>query len=116
MLIYLGIGAFVVLLSLILRVAAALGLTLPLLYGLLAPTLFSKWFYANYDLANFIGYALLALTAMSWIAAIVRKIRQIRADRIEEKFSLEILRRRCRESTEVDENGYRMVNLDGLFR
>ncbi len=110
------VGAFVALLSLILRVAAAFGLTLPVLYGLLAPTLFSEWFHANNELASFIGYALLGLTALSWVISLVRRIRQIRADRIEEQFSMELLRRRIRESNEVDENGYRIVNLEGLFR
>jgi hypothetical protein len=38
------------------------------------------------------------------------------AERREERFSEEILRRRIRESTEVDENGYRIVNTDGLYR
>ncbi len=116
MLLSLGIGAFVVLLSIALRVAAAFGLTLPLLYGLLAPTLFHEWFYAHYDLANGIGYALLALTALSWILALIRRIRQIRAGRAEEQLSDEFLLRRIRESNEVDKNGYRVVNLDGLYR
>lgn len=110
------VGAFVLLLSALFRVAAALRLTLPLLYGLLAPTLFSEWFYANYALANFIGYALLGLTGLSWLVSLIRKIRQFRADRIEEKFSMELLRHRLREPAEYDENGYRIVNVDGLFR
>ena len=114
--IFIVFGAFVIVLSIIFRVAAAFRLTIPLLYGLLAPTLFSKWFYANYDLANFIGYALLVLVGLSWVISLVRKIRKIRADRIEERFSEELLRRRIRESTEVDENGYRIVNTDDLFR
>ncbi len=116
MLIYIGIGAFVILLSVIFRVAAAFRLTIPLLYALLAPTLFSKWFYANYELANIIGYALLALAGLSWVISLIRKIRAFMAERREERFSEEILRRRIRESTEVDENGYRIVNTDGLYR
>ncbi len=116
MLISLGIGAIVALVSLVLRVAAFFRLTIPLLYTMLVPTLFSKWFYANHDLAYLIGYALLGLTALSWIISLVRKIREIRADRLEEQLSMDILRRRICESNEVDENGYRIVNVEGLFR
>lgn len=115
---YIGIGIFllIVLLSVIFRIAAAFRLTIPLLYALLAPTLFSKWFYANYDLANIIGYALLALTVLSWLFTFIKKIRGIIDARREEKISDELLRRRILESTEVDENGYKIVNLDGLYR
>ena len=116
MLIYLGIASVVIVLSVIFRVAAAFRLTIPLLYGLLAPTLFSKWFYANYELANFVGYALLALTALSWAVSLIRKIREGIADRREERFAEHLLARRIRESTEVDEHGYRVVNVDGLYR
>jgi hypothetical protein len=114
--IYLGVSAFMILLSVIFRVAAVFRLTIPLLYGLLAPTLFSKWFYANYDLANFIGYALLALVALSWVVSLVRKIRTFIADRREERFAEDLLRERVRTATERDENGYLIVNTDDLFR
>ncbi|WP_258106882.1 molecular chaperone GrpE [Christensenella minuta] len=114
--IFIGIGAFVIVVSIIFRVVAAFRLTIPLLYGLLAPTLFSKWFYANYELANFIGYALLALIGLSWVISLIRKIREFTANRREERFSEEILRRRIRESADVDENGYRVVNTDDLYR
>jgi hypothetical protein len=116
MLISLGIGAIVALVSLVLRLAAFFRLTIPLLYALLAPTLLSKWFYANYDLAYYIGYALVGLTALSWIISLIRKIQEIRADRLEEQLSMDILRRRIRESDDVDEYGYRIVSVEGLFR
>ncbi len=61
-------------------------------------------------------YIYLGIGAFVGLLLLILKIQHIRADRIEEQFSLEILRRRCRESTEVDENGYRIVNLEGLFR
>ena len=114
--IFIVFGAFVIVLSIIFRVAAAFRLTIPLLYGLLAPTLFSKWFYANYDLANFIGYALLALVGLSWVISLVRKIRAFIADRREERFSEELLRQRIRTATQRDENGYLIVDTDDLFR
>ncbi len=114
--IFIVFGAFVIVLSIIFRVAAAFRLTIPLLYGLLAPTLFSKWFYANYDLANFIGYALLAVVGLSWVISLVRKIRVFIADRREERFSEDLLRERIRTATQRDENGYLIVDTDDLFR
>jgi putative Mn2+ efflux pump MntP len=114
--IFIGIGAFIIVLSIIFRVAAAFRLTIPLLYGLLAPTLFSKWFYANYELANFIGYALLALVGLSWVISLIRKIREFTVNRREERFSEDLLRQRIRTATKRDENGYLMVDTDDLFR
>jgi putative Mn2+ efflux pump MntP len=114
--IFIIFGAFVIVLSIIFRVAAAFRLTIPLLYGLLAPTLFSKWFYANYDLANFIGYALLAIVGLSWVVSLIRKIRTFMADRREERFSDDLLRERIRTATERDENGYLIVDADDLYR
>ena len=114
--IYFSIAAPVIVLSLIFRVAGALRLTIPLLYGLLAPTLFSKWFYANYDLANLIGYGLLALVILSWVVSLIQKIREMIEMRREDQFSQELLLQRIRESTEVDENGWRIVNTEGLYR
>ena len=59
------------------RFAAAaflLHLTLPLLYALFVPTLFSGWFYRHYTLANVIWYVLIALGLISWLISLVRKI------------------------------------------
>ena len=51
-----------------------LRLTLPLLYALFVPTLFSGWFYRHYTLANVIWYVLIALGLISWLISLVRKI------------------------------------------
>ena len=59
------------------RFAAAaflLHLTLPLLYALIVPTLFSGWYYSHYALANGIWYALIVLGLISWGVSLVRKI------------------------------------------
>lgn len=58
---YLLIVLFIVIVSIILRIAAATGLALPLIYGLVAPTLFSEWFHANQQLGEGIGWALLVI-------------------------------------------------------
>lgn len=112
---YAGIGIFalIVVLSIIFRVAAAFRLTIPLLYALLAPTLFSKWFYANYELANIIGYALLALVALSWVVSFVRKVREWRDSRNEDKMAEEMFLRRLEKAKE---NGEDTISTDGLYR
>ncbi len=68
MLVYIAIGAFVILLSIIFRVAAVFRLSVPLLYALIAPTLFFDWFQANYELASLIGYLLVLGAVFSWNA------------------------------------------------
>ena len=60
--------------SVILRLSSALGITIPLLYGILAPTLFYDWFHTHQQLAEGIGWALIALVAISWIVSLIRKI------------------------------------------
>ena len=86
MLFYLiGIAAFVII-SVVLRLASALGLSVPLAYGILAPTLFYDWFHANQQLAEGIGWALIALVAIGWIISLIRKIAGI----IERRRSAEI--------------------------
>ena len=62
------------------RFAAAaflLHLTLPLLYALFVPTLFSGWYYSHYALANGIWYALIVLGLISCIVSLVRKVRRM---------------------------------------
>ena len=59
---------------LLFRVAGVLRLGIPLLYALIVPTLFHKWYYANYVFANGIWYVMLTLVAMSWVVSLVRKV------------------------------------------
>ena len=62
------------LLSLLFHAASLLHLTLPLLYALFVPTLFSGWYYSHYALANVIWYVLIVLGLISWLISLVRKI------------------------------------------
>lgn len=64
----LGIGCL--LLRLLLRAASRLRLTLPLLYALLVPALFSGWYDSHYALANTIWYTLIALGVISWLLSL----------------------------------------------
>ena len=67
-------GAGCLLLSVLFHAASLLHLSLPLLYALIVPTLFSGWFYRHYTLANVIWYVLIALGLISWLISLVRKI------------------------------------------
>ena len=62
---YIFLGAGILILSILFRLAAVFRLTIPLLYALVVPTLLSDWYYAHYTLANVIWYILLAVTALS---------------------------------------------------
>ena len=61
----LGLPLLGLLLGLLLRLAAKLRLAVPLLYALIAPTVFHSWFYAHHTLATGIGYGLFGLAALS---------------------------------------------------
>ena len=110
---YLGIGALIILLSIIFRMAAVFRLTIPLLYALIAPTLFFNWFHAHQALAEGIGYALLGLTALSWVYSFIRKVRQWFDNRREDKIVEEMMLRRIRDAKA---EGRDTVSTEGLFR
>lgn len=74
--IYLIAFGIVTIVSVILRISSALGLSIPLAYGIIAPTLFYDWFHANQPLAEGIGYALLGLAVLDWVISLIRKISQ----------------------------------------
>lgn len=69
-------GAGCLLLSALFHAASQLYLTLPLLYALLGPMLFSVWYYSHYTLANVIRYALIALSLISRLISPVRKLHE----------------------------------------
>ena len=70
-------GAGCLLLSVLFHAASLLHLSLPLLYALIVPTLFSGWYYSHYALANGIWYALIVLGLISWGVSLARKIRSV---------------------------------------
>ena len=74
MMFVLAAGLF--LLTLLMKTASVLRLGIPLLYALIVPTVFHEWFYANYDLAYGIWYAMIALAVLSWVVTIVRRVRE----------------------------------------
>lgn len=110
---YISVFALVLALSLALRLASVFRLTIPLLYALIAPTLFHGWFTAHPALANGIGWALLGLTALSWVVSLVRKTRELVAARRDDRFATELFLRR----TELAEaNGEDSISTAGLYR
>ena len=69
------------LLSALLRLASALRLTIPLLYALTVPTLFSGWYHSHQALAEGLLWALLGLSLLSWAASLLRRYRRDKAQR-----------------------------------
>ena len=75
--IYILFGAGMILLSILFRLAAVFRLTIPLLYALVVPPLLSDWYYAHYTLAHVIWCILLAVTVLSWVYSLARKLSAI---------------------------------------
>ncbi|MCD8384961.1 MAG: hypothetical protein LUC39_08420 [Clostridiales bacterium] len=69
----LGIG--VGLLSVILRLAAAMRLAIPLLYALLLPLLAPEWYHAHQTVGDGIFFGLVGLVILSWAVTLVRRLR-----------------------------------------
>lgn len=78
----------------------------------MAPTLLGDWYYAHYTLANVIWYILLAVTVLSWVYSLVRKISAIMERHRHEKAKEEILIQWVREA---GRNGGDTVHLDDFL-
>ena len=98
--IFLGAGLF--LLSILFRLAAALRLTVPLLYALVVPTLLHGWYYSHQALAVGLWRALLGLSLLSWASTFVRRLRQHRRD----KAQTEALSRQLHEAGQTGETSH----------
>lgn len=101
------------LLGLLLRLAAKLRLAIPLLYALIAPTVFHSWFYAHHTLATGIGYSLFGLAALSWGITLAGKVRELVEDYREEQAAMDLLAHRVRQARE---NGEVTISTAGLWR
>ena len=100
------------LLGLALRLAAKLRLTVPLLYALIAPTVFHGWFYANHTLASAIGYGLFGLAALSWAVTLMGRVRDAVEEHREARAAMEFLAYRVRQARA---NGEISVSTEGLW-
>ena len=101
------------LLGLLLRLAAKLRLAIPLLYALIAPTVFHSWFYAHHTLATGIGYSLFGLAALSWGITLAGKVRELVEDYREDQAAMDLLAHRVRQARE---NGEVTISTAGLWR
>lgn len=61
----------------IVRLAQALRLSVPLLYGSLVITVFRPWYLAHTALADGIFLVLVGLVALSWMMSLIRKVWEI---------------------------------------
>ena len=61
----------------IVRLAQALRLSLPLLYGSLVITVFRPWYLAHTALADGIFLVLVGLAALSWVVTLMRVVREM---------------------------------------
>lgn len=101
------------LLPLLFRIAAALRLTVPLLYVLAVLTIFHDWYLAHTALADGVFFALLCLSALSWVVSLVRRILALLEERREDKAALELFAQRVREARARGESA---VSAEGLWR
>ena len=93
--IFLGISAFLLILSLLFRLAGKLRLTLPLLYFLLTATVLNPWAAAHETLALAILFCLLAFSVISWLFSFKNAIRDRKYYKaLEEDMSWQIRRAR----------------------
>ena len=61
----------------IVRLAQALRLSVPLLYGALVITVFRPWYLAHTALAGGIFFVLVGLAALSWVVTLMRVVREM---------------------------------------
>ena len=60
----------------IVRLAQALLLSVPLLYGALVITVFRPWYLTHTALADGIFFVLVGLVALSWVVSLIRVVRE----------------------------------------
>ena len=61
----------------IIRLAQALRLSVPLLYGALVITVYRPWYLAHTALADGIFVVLVGLAALSWVVSLIRVVRKM---------------------------------------
>ena len=81
--------------SLVMRIAGATRLLIPLLYDIAITFIFPKWAKANPILSKCILYGLVVLVGISWIITLIRKMKELSAkkhlQRLQEEMALEEL-------------------------
>ncbi|MDO4566091.1 MAG: molecular chaperone GrpE [Oscillospiraceae bacterium] len=111
--VYICVFALVCICSLVFRIASVLRLGVPLLYALIAPTLFHGWFASHPALANGIGWALLALCGLSWVLSLISRLRELALSRRDDRAALAMFERRVRLAKQ---RGEAVISTEGLYR
>ena len=106
----LGIGLF--LMSILFRLALKLRLGVPMLYALLALTVFHGWYQAHTALADGIFFALVALAALSWVVTLFRHLWDLVEDWREERAVAELFAYRVRQARVAGEY---TISTEGLW-
>jgi hypothetical protein len=109
---YLFLGAGLFLLPILLRLAVRLRLGIPILYALGMLTVFHSWYQANTALADGIFFALVGLTALSWVVTAARKVYGWLDERLAEQAAAHELADRVRQARA---NGESAVSTDGVW-
>ena len=99
-------------LSLLLRLAHKLRLTLPLLYVLIVPTIFKKWYLTHPALSAYLFCALLAAIAVSWLISLWRIVSDAIEERTANSTAVERFAERVRQARASGES---VVSTEGLW-
>lgn len=100
------------LLPILFRLALKLRLGVPMLYIVLALTVFHDWTRANPELADSILFALVGLAALSWVVTAVRELCNSIDLRREDRATAELFARRVRQARA---NGEYAVSADDFW-
>ena len=106
----LGIGLF--LLPILFRLAIKLRQGIPMLYALLALTLFHSWYQAHTVLGDGIFFALVGLATLSWVVTLLRLLAGLVEDWREERAMAELLAYRVRQARAAGEY---TISTEGLW-
>ena len=105
-------GFGLMLLPILFRLALKLRLGVPMLYAVLMLTAFHGWYQAHAALADGIFFALIGLTALSWVVTMLRHLWELLEDWREERAMAELLAYRVRQARAAGEYA---INTDGLW-
>jgi len=107
---FIGLGVFA--LPILFHLALRLRLGIPMLYAVLALTVFHGWYQANPVLGDGIFFALVGLAALSWVVTAARKIYDVIDGYREERAAAELFAYRVRQARAA---GEAIVSTDGLW-
>ena len=105
-------GFGLMLLPVLFRLALKLRLGIPMLYAVLMLTAFHGWYQAHTALADGIFFALIGLTALSWVVTLLRRLWELLEDWREERAMADLLAYRVRQARAAGEYA---INTEGLW-